>query len=1049
MTDQENNPPIQFNQRLAVIFEEILPAFVRSGIKYWVFGGVGIAGVVGKFIRENQDVDVYVLDEDKERVENLLKKLCEIHGSWDGDKWSLSYSILKTAQRWKFDICIKGIKKFSVTPVYKVDGGIEFRAVEVKKLSNQALTQELREIDGYQFFSPPKSIIIQLLWFLAERYIQLFKENSKHLIDARALLTREEVEELGRSLRAKIKMMAAAKELKENPPQKSRLVLTKRPSKINPVIPEEFYTLNRLAPNTPDKTVKFFFESGRPQTIEQYLSAHQSRGRERIKEKLRLAGLRLRRIKNPERLLGLINYLEKNSRPEQPLRLKMNLAKKISELLNLQTDPIQMLELLRSVGYLPDQNNFFQDFDRWKEFLTYPVSTIKTISQHNLFGIFEAYADTPQIQNFIVLNSEEIAALPAERIKDYLDIFDKIDNSLSSEIKYFKSPLVAQLLGSSRPAEDYRRIETVFMERDIPLFMKIFRVFKILNNPERLKQKINQWTSPFLQTAGEKRRYDTIYQDLFKIHLRSGNRSLREYLKTQPASGELLEEMGAAKTSADKRNRKTVDEAKIKFSDSRVILSLEAGDFLQGIKIQDLKNILQNGSIAKEFLGESFDFTIAPFSTDVSLVKPENLTDGIRSAVQASLFNQAGEIFLVLKDRGQFQLTTAGESIPSSPAKIELFPIGFLGDQHYGVRTGFPATEIDFIITKDNSVLPPAQELKQLFFEIAENGYYLPITDESGTVIFTPEMYDEYRAAFRGLEKFAGQELIFQPTIAGEKSFDQLAEIIAKLTENNEYIKRITQVISEEIKKILSKLGVSLRPEFEADLLDAELLDIGSTNRRTNTPENFDIDLSLRLAAPDFARVAELAQGLKSIIASAKDYFYQETDGYYQLRFKGLTSIGGKKIEPPLDLDIGFSSRSVLNVYRTHDAIGDKLNYIKNHYGQSAYEQTLANIILTKQILKAGSTYKRGKHGGFGGGGVENWLLANGGKMENAFKNFKEAAYENGQRLTFKDFQAKYRILNPGRDHLLHVHENFIEVLHANGYETMLNIIENYLNHSN
>jgi len=79
----------KLNNHLSVVFEEILPSLTEAGIKYWVFGGVGVAGVVGKFIRENQDVDTYVLGDDFIKVEPILKKLCEKHGGWDADDWRM------------------------------------------------------------------------------------------------------------------------------------------------------------------------------------------------------------------------------------------------------------------------------------------------------------------------------------------------------------------------------------------------------------------------------------------------------------------------------------------------------------------------------------------------------------------------------------------------------------------------------------------------------------------------------------------------------------------------------------------------------------------------------------------------------------------------------------------------------------------------------------------------------------------------------------------------------------------------------------------------
>jgi len=189
-----------FNKNLRVVFEEILPALSDAGVKYWVYGGVGIAGIVGRFIRENQDVDIYVLEEDFFKIETILKRLCEEHGSWDADGWDFRYSVLKINKRPKFDIFIKKIERFSVIPIYKIYNGVEFRTTETIRLSEKALIQELKSVCGFSFFSPPREVILDMFRSLIEKGIatqynkfELSKEGSKYLIDARAALSENEI----------------------------------------------------------------------------------------------------------------------------------------------------------------------------------------------------------------------------------------------------------------------------------------------------------------------------------------------------------------------------------------------------------------------------------------------------------------------------------------------------------------------------------------------------------------------------------------------------------------------------------------------------------------------------------------------------------------------------------------------------------------------------------------------------------------------------------------------------------------------------------------
>jgi len=181
----------RLNRHLDVVFKEILPALTNAGIKYWVFGGVGVAGVVGKFTRETQDVDTYVLEKDFRKTELVLKKLVEQHGAYDADGWSLSYSMTKKFKRPKLQIFIKKVQVFEVFPIYKISNGFELRiigpsGVGTRKLSSQALIQEIKTVNSFNFFSPPREVIRQLLRSYDNP--KMANKSSKYLIDIETIL---------------------------------------------------------------------------------------------------------------------------------------------------------------------------------------------------------------------------------------------------------------------------------------------------------------------------------------------------------------------------------------------------------------------------------------------------------------------------------------------------------------------------------------------------------------------------------------------------------------------------------------------------------------------------------------------------------------------------------------------------------------------------------------------------------------------------------------------------------------------------------------------
>ena len=85
-----------------------------------------------------------------------------------------------------------------------------------------------------------------------------------------------------------------------------------------------------------------------------------------------------------------------------------------------------------------------------------------------------------------------------------------------------------------------------------------------------------------------------------------------------------------------------------------------------------------------------------------------------------------GSLLFALKNRGQFQETTSDTPTRVEQGKWELFATG--GGQHWGIRTGFPTTQIDFMVAREDMTSHPAQ-MEKLFFEIAQNGFYVPVAD--------------------------------------------------------------------------------------------------------------------------------------------------------------------------------------------------------------------------------------------------------------------------------------------------------------------------------
>lgn len=725
----------------------------------------------------------------------------------------------------------------------------------------------------------------------------------------------------------------------------------------------------------------------------------------------------------------------------------------------------------------------------------------------------------------------KLAAMESTKKAEYFQVIEEIDSSPSQEMQKIASQLVDQILNSDFPLEAYKKIEEVFVKNNLPLIGKVYKIFEILHPAPVLNRKLEKSNvSPYLQQAGEQKRYATIFRDLLKVNIQSDNRSLRHFLETLQEGEQILaktdkegeqniesedlkklkyfiiklntlflnsqlEESGenlilddepslsAIKKSYDQLREslqvgvgQTINERMLELfakplgykdigevlqamdESKRVAherslnlaasaqdgkLKLEAGDLLKGVNGNFIQSILQNGSVAKEFLGASSDSDLTPLDTDVDMLPNESTGFSFKENLEQSLSKDYGDILFIIKNRGQYNLTTSDTTANYDRSKLELFKTGVHGDRHYGIRTGFPATEIDFFVIE-----PSSKNFEKLCLEIVQNGYYVPVTDGDGKIIFSPEMYDDYRRFYNGLEKFGGGKMDVMATTKDMKHYPDIIKIKEGLAKNSADVEKISRSISQTVEQVLNDQGVVLKDKLDMSILGAELMDTGSTGRHTNMPGGFDFDLVLRLDDKDIQKVSSIVQSLQTRLTPERD---QSLSGggkgadIHQLRFFGAKNIA----ETPVDIDIAFVKKSELVVYGSHDAVKDKLEWVKKEKGEEIFSEVVANIILTKKLLKDGEAYKKGDHeggqGGLGGIGVENWILANNGNMMEAFKSFQAAAYEGGGKLPLDDFKKKYKLIDPGINLKFLQHDNFIQLLTNDGYNRMLGVVDGYL----
>ena len=678
-----------------------------------------------------------------------------------------------------------------------------------------------------------------------------------------------------------------------------------------------------------------------------------------------------------------------------------------------------------------------------------------------LLTLDDPMAKFEQVEDIFVRNNLPIVAklfLVNMILHPNLNGFDFSDNSTISPILKFSSPrrreslifadLLKSALGSNnRSIQEYLiniqsgnsifekiglgeiSIEELTTQEKATLDIFIAHLNTLYNNT-LMGQDSNRKISEDLITDAK---------ELYQLFSRDGiidynlpNRIVRMfgYMAGFNTYDEMINYLNFKTQQADERNRQTALNG----------LNLSQGDLVKGIgDIRYIENILQNGSVSKEFLGDSSTSDWTPLDTDLSIIQNDGTLAEMIESTQASGY---GSIWLVLNNDDRFVITRTESGDMQDNirdlSKLELFYTGANGEGHYGIRIGFASSEINAIVVDryDNT----------LGFEIARNGFYIPVYDKNTEqLVFTPDDYDNLRKRMSGLKYYGSKTYQFSDNLMS----DDVRRIVDTLGDNEKVVSEKRGKIQNTISNVLEQFGLKLKTELDGDLSEGyvELIDTGSTGRGTNKNGDGDFDFMMKLDAniiKNGKRMSEIRSAiLKALGRSEHDYI-----GSGDLRLKNVTIDG---IDVPVDIDVSFVQKTNKVTYSTDMALRDKLQTIKEQ-DHVKYQEVLANIQLAKDVLKYGECYKpnRGDNpqGGLGGVGVENWILQNGGSFEDAAMDFLRKA--NGK--TFEQFKREYQVWDFGENHFAEIrdnykHDEFVSSnMSAQGYYKMIDTLSKYFN---
>lgn len=499
---------------------------------------------------------------------------------------------------------------------------------------------------------------------------------------------------------------------------------------------------------------------------------------------------------------------------------------------------------------------------------------------------------------------------------------------------------------------------------------------------------------------------------------------------------ELLEHMDMRREYAELRNRERVNHPFV----------LHKGDLIKGINNPKyLMPTLTNGAVASEFLGggASSRGDCTPLDTDFSYVNDNEIS--LDQGISHSISIGYGPVWIIIEN-GDPDICLTRNSNGSTltnqfqKGKVELFETN--GSGHFGIRTGIGSTHISYIVTDDYN--------PKMGVEVALNGFYIPIVNRRGKVLFSPEDYDKIREKMNGLSHFGLDNFTFSPNLMTK----EIEEITKEIESNHQKTKVIGDIIKREIYNALQNIEVgneilsfSIKDCIDGDLSPGiiEVIDTGSTGRGTNSIDDADFDFMLRIDASLFKN----SMKKRAIIEKIAKLLDAGTNLNGDIRAKNVKING---LDKPVDIDISFEPKKDNISYSTDMCLKDRLNTIYEQ-DREKYKEVCANILYAKEVLKNGGCYYKHGHskctgyGGLGGVGIENWILQHGGSFIDAAESFLKACMNDDKTgyVDWNTFKNRYSVWDFGENFhgSENQHDNFVySNMDEDGYKKMIEVLK-------
>lgn len=480
-------------------------------------------------------------------------------------------------------------------------------------------------------------------------------------------------------------------------------------------------------------------------------------------------------------------------------------------------------------------------------------------------------------------------------------------------------------------------------------------------------------------------------------------------------------------------------------------MRLEVGDYVKGIKNFNsyFPRLIRSFPKCGEFNQEFSHSDSTPLDLDFGYISSENIghkTDyeDIATTISATY----GQTWIVLKNyderlRKKSEIKYDELELLNYEPEVYSHHSQKSSRQDRYVKTGIPLLDIDYIVT--------AEWQPRFGYDMAMAGVFIPVVDTDDKLIFSYEDYTNIREKMAGLSEYGSTEYtVDEKTTDIDPLFETYRAISShndtEIDEEIEIIKQLLSGKSDSVSKakkeatlnflinFFKQEGITVSNNLSHNLSPSsvELIDTGSTGRGTNIPRDGDFDFFLRHNLPTDV-LDRLQKYVESTPDIAKKSFKSLSDGF---RAKNIVLPTGEVV----DIDITYGKKDLDLDYTSDLCVQDRLETIRRQNPEK-YNYVIANIIMAKKILKSLGLYKKKssdgatEYGGFGGIGVENWILQNGGSFAEAIDSFLKTANNVDD---FNKFIIEYPIFDFGSNHRgnMFIHDRFSSFINGTlGFE--------------